>query len=465
MITHAQNFEDVVLARAFAGVRDGVYVDIGACFPDVASVTRHFYELGWSGVNVEPMEEPYRRLCDDRPRDVNLRAAIADHDGEIEIFPGPSVGESSALRRDAASHPVVVPCLTLAELCLRHVSRPIDFLKIDVEGLELVVIRGGDWNRYRPRVVVIEVSQPWSTTRRPDAADIEAFFRDRGYREVYYDGLNAFLVADEARDLAPRLACPPNVLDRFETVREARVDALTASLAEAQAGARHAEALSRQLDEALAGWHAEQANAQAAAAVAQERAARADWALARVDDLEAQIDASNRWGETAVRDLEQRLAAAHARAEQAEAHARHAQACFTLIESSRSWRFTAPLREIAALLRRVRQADTARAAHRVKAAGATVLRSTLRVGKRTRAYAYVAPRLRRRFPAAWARARRTLHDAASAIVVAAPPAPPMLIMPATGTPPRVGVAPDVRSLSPQRIAEMIEHEAARQRQG
>ena len=58
MISYAQNFEDVMLARAFGDRRDGFYIDVGACFPDVASVTRHFYDLGWNGVNVEPMAEP-----------------------------------------------------------------------------------------------------------------------------------------------------------------------------------------------------------------------------------------------------------------------------------------------------------------------------------------------------------------------------------------------------------------------
>lgn len=454
MISYAQNFEDVVLARAFGDIRDGFYVDVGACFPDFASVTRHFYDLGWSGVNVEPMEEPYRRLCDQRTRDVNLRAAIGDHNGEMAIFAGPSIGESSALRRDAAAEPIVVPCLTLAELCARHVARPVDFLKIDVEGLEFDVVRGGDWKTCRPRVVVVEVSRPWSTERRPDAGRIDAFLRDRGYREVYYDGLNAFFVADEAAALAPRLACPPNVLDRFETVREARVDALTVSLAQAEAAARHADARVTQM----------QAAVQSAEAAARESAARADWALACFGEAKAQIAASNRWAETAVRDLEQRLAATHARAEQAEAHSRHAQACFALIESSRSWRVTAPLREIGALWRRLRGADRAHAARRVKATGAGVLRRSLRVAKRSRIYAYAAPWVRRRFPVFWARARRTMHDAASAVVVAAPPtAPPMPAMPAFDAKPRLAPSLDVRSLSPQQIAELIEHEAARQR--
>lgn len=220
-----------MLARVFGDHKEGFYVDIGACFPDVASVTKHFYDCGWSGINIEPMAEPYERLAAERPRDVNLNIAIAACTGDIAMFEGPSVGESSALRPHDAARPIAVPCLTLADLCRKYVTCPIDFLKIDVEGLERDVVMSGDWDAFRPTVVVIEVTLPWSTMRRPDAVEIGAFLASKGYAEVYFDGLNAFYLAAEASDLAPWFSCPPNVLDRFVQAREAE---LTAAVGQAQ---------------------------------------------------------------------------------------------------------------------------------------------------------------------------------------------------------------------------------------
>ena len=49
MISHAQNAEDVVLDRIFKKKERGVYIDIGACHPDLDSVTKHFYQKGWTG--------------------------------------------------------------------------------------------------------------------------------------------------------------------------------------------------------------------------------------------------------------------------------------------------------------------------------------------------------------------------------------------------------------------------------
>lgn len=255
MISYAQNFEDVMLARALGDRATGFYVDVGACFPDTASVTRHFYDLGWQGINVEPMDEPFAALAAARERDINVRAAVAAHDGEIAIYAGPTIGESSAVRPFDTAQPTVVPCMTLATLCRTHAARPIDFLKIDVEGLEREVIEGGDWDAFRPTIVVIEVTRPWSTQRRDDAPQIAAFMQSRKYDEVYFDGLNAFYLAREAAVLASRFAAPPNALDRFTLAREveqlrqldevrSHADAVEKRLAEVR---EHSEAVSGRL--------------------------------------------------------------------------------------------------------------------------------------------------------------------------------------------------------------------------
>jgi hypothetical protein len=54
MISYAHNFEDVLLDRCFRNVSNGFYIDVGAWDPVVDSVTHHFYEKGWHGINGEP---------------------------------------------------------------------------------------------------------------------------------------------------------------------------------------------------------------------------------------------------------------------------------------------------------------------------------------------------------------------------------------------------------------------------
>jgi hypothetical protein len=45
MLTYAQNFEDVMLARLFGEQSSGFYIDIGAWHPTELSVTKHEFRL------------------------------------------------------------------------------------------------------------------------------------------------------------------------------------------------------------------------------------------------------------------------------------------------------------------------------------------------------------------------------------------------------------------------------------
>jgi len=79
MVSYAQNFEDVMLARVFKGrEKPGFYIDVGAMDPTDGSTTRHFYDLGWHGINIEPDSRFYERLVANRTRDINLNVALGE---------------------------------------------------------------------------------------------------------------------------------------------------------------------------------------------------------------------------------------------------------------------------------------------------------------------------------------------------------------------------------------------------
>ena len=220
MISYAQNGEDVRLARAFPSDRPGFYIDVGASYPDFDSVTKHLYDHGWQGINIEPGRHVFAAPAAGRPRDINLEIGLSDHEGELVFHEAvTSLGMSSfdpdfvgGLKRDG--FPVEarsVRVTTLAKICAEHVGdRTIDLLKIDVEAHETEVIRGADWTRWRPRCLVVEATRPerW-----------EPILLGAGYRFIVFDGLNRFYVRSEDTALASKLITPPNVLDNFELHR------------------------------------------------------------------------------------------------------------------------------------------------------------------------------------------------------------------------------------------------------
>lgn len=246
IVSYAQNYEDVMLWRALRHIGSGFYIDVGAYSPDVDSVTRLFYDRGWRGINIEPQPYFLARLKEKRPHDINLGLAISDHIGEAEFHDIERTGLSTlaaeiARRAEGKGHHSKVSRVgvtTLADIWDRHVpqGQPVHFLKIDVEGFEEHVIRGADWKRHRPWIVVAESTVPDSTEQNYQGW--EPILLAAGYDFVWFDGLNRFYVAREHAELANAFKAPPNVFDRFrraaEVALETRAEAAEARLKEGQ---------------------------------------------------------------------------------------------------------------------------------------------------------------------------------------------------------------------------------------
>lgn len=257
IVSYAQNFEDVMLARCFPGPH-GFYVDVGANDPDIDNVTRVFYERGWSGINIEPLAGNCARLQKRRRRDVNLQIAVGEHAGTVTFYEiGKWHGYSTTDAGIAAQHRAdglrvkeyLAPVRRLSAVLDEHAAgRAIEFLKIDVEGTELAVLRGAALDRHRPKIIVAESRLPVTLTMvdRPDevpdrASEFARFLRPLRYRLVYHDGLNSFFLADEQRALARHFARPPGIFDHLTHVASIRpyvgqIGKLRAELAALKAG-------------------------------------------------------------------------------------------------------------------------------------------------------------------------------------------------------------------------------------
>ena len=227
MISYAQNFEDVILARSFSDRKAGLYIDVGAGDPVEDSVTKHFYDLGWCGINVEPHREKFGHLAAARPRDVSLQLAVSTQTGTATFYERETWGLSS-LNAESESLPAgfdkiaktyQVHTETLAKICAQHVrSRTIDFLKIDAEGAERDVIASMDFENYPATIVLVEATRP--NTQIPNHDEWDGMLLGAGYSFVYFDGLNRFYLHKKARKLRRNFVLPPNVFDKFKNQAE-----------------------------------------------------------------------------------------------------------------------------------------------------------------------------------------------------------------------------------------------------
>lgn len=345
-ISYAQNYEDVMLARALRGVEKGFYIDVGAQDPVNDSVTKSLYERGWHGINVEPVTHWFERLVVDRPRDRNLQLAVSDGPGTLHLFEVVDSGLSTtdpgfAERHGRDGHQIResdIACVTLDNICEVHGVNEVHFLKIDCEGAEEAALRGLSLKSVRPWIILLEATEP--NSQEPAYQSWEPLLTGRGYHFVYEDGLNRFYVADEHDELDRAFTFPPNVFDQFvrapEADARAELDAVRGELVALRHNVRHLHDENDRRERALVDHRRMLASAAETGRVQRAEIQRLQGETARLYSL------------------------------------------IQLIHHSLSWRITAPLRWIKRHARRVARVP-ARAAFRMLRWVAHLLRPLLRL--------------------------------------------------------------------------------------
>jgi len=198
---YAQYNEDIVLQALLPDVKKGFYVDVGANHETYHSVTKYFYNKGWSGINIEPIPRLIAKFRKTRPRDANLQLAVSLRRSTLELRDYPEHDGLSTLSIDSKKDPskvalphndYLVEVDSLKNIFKNQKVKAIDFLKIDVEGYEFEVLKSNDWDKYRPTVICIEANHR--------IRDWVSYLEKKHYKRVIFDGLNEYYLANESMD-------------------------------------------------------------------------------------------------------------------------------------------------------------------------------------------------------------------------------------------------------------------------
>lgn len=140
-----------------------------------------------------------------RPRDINLELGVAQKEGFLDyhIFNEPALNgfsvELSKERNLAADDYYLKEVLKievkpLREILDRHLKgQKIDFLSVDVEGLDLDVLQSNDWSKYRPLIVLAEILQ--SSLHDIEKDSVAQYLIEQGY-SVYAKQVNTVFFKD-----------------------------------------------------------------------------------------------------------------------------------------------------------------------------------------------------------------------------------------------------------------------------
>lgn len=209
--------EDVMLYHALHDIRDIFYVDVGCNDPFSGSVTKLLYDmLGAKGINIDALQECVD-LCDrERPRDVNLCTAVGDREGEVVISVNGGLTSAVEENKSRSCEQRTVNMTILAKLFDSNLpaGTAIHVLKIDVEGMEEAVLRGNDWARFRPWIVLLESTKPGSHI--PTWDQWEKYLVGQGYHFVRMQGVNRYYVADEKSGLDKKLLTMEELMDIYD---------------------------------------------------------------------------------------------------------------------------------------------------------------------------------------------------------------------------------------------------------
>ena len=174
---YSQFGEDLILAHFFAqiDIKKPTYLDIGANEPRYISNTYYFYLRGGTGVLIEPNPYLYKKLKRFRPRDTVLNTGIGvseKAEADFFLFPNFANGLSTFSEKEAKHWTetgmkglgkipiekiIKIPLIPVNNILEKYFgNKAPNFISLDVEGLDMEILRSLDFNKYQPEVICVE---------------------------------------------------------------------------------------------------------------------------------------------------------------------------------------------------------------------------------------------------------------------------------------------------------------------
>ena len=164
-ISYSYGGIDSLVCNIFKNNDKGFYVDIGCGHPVKNNNTYLLNKKGWHGINIDLDNENIDLFDIYRPKDLNISTAISDKIGEVDLFFYHSKSALNTIDKKTANYQKAkvsnikkIKTNTLNNILnnSKYNNLEIDFLSIDIEGSEFLALKNFDFNKYNPKVIVVE---------------------------------------------------------------------------------------------------------------------------------------------------------------------------------------------------------------------------------------------------------------------------------------------------------------------
>ncbi|MBP1646552.1 MAG: hypothetical protein H6Q16_2130 [Bacteroidetes bacterium] len=201
----SQEGEDMILSKLLESVENGFFIDIGAYHPIRFSNTYKFYLKGWRGINIDALPGSMDLFNKYRSRDINLEIPIAKEKKSMPFFSfnEPALNTfSEDLAKDRGTPKKVyqLEASPLNEILDKYIPKDvnkIDFMSIDVEGFDLEVLESNNWDRYTPKIIVIESLSTASDIFSALNCEVALFLKSKNYTLCSKSHNSLFFLLDD----------------------------------------------------------------------------------------------------------------------------------------------------------------------------------------------------------------------------------------------------------------------------
>lgn len=193
-VCFSQEGEDLILEEFFHETTKGFYVDIGAYHPTRFSNTYLFYSKGWTGINIDARPGSMKSFNKKRPNDINLEVAIGSEQKMLTYYMFDEPGLNGFSKEISEDRDKNTPYKMIKSLDVQlerletvldkymPIETKINFMSIDVEGLDLDVLKSNNWIKYIPKMILIETSVV--SNGLAIGSPIDIFLNEKGYELI-----------------------------------------------------------------------------------------------------------------------------------------------------------------------------------------------------------------------------------------------------------------------------------------